>query len=279
MFGYVITNCKTLSDEQRDRFRAMYCGLCRTLKRRYGNIERFTLSYDLTFVAMVLSALYEPEETAGTERCASHPFREHAYIENTFMDYAADMNVLLGYHKCMDNWQDDRNPLFAGAAALLKNAYEKAGNARPEQAAAIEEWMRDIRLCENEGCMEIDVPVNLTGKMFGSLFSPKDDVWKEHLFNMGSALGRFIYFMDAYEDLKADVRRKKYNPLKSVMDQPDYEAFCKDAMTMMLAECADEFEQLPIVKDADLIRNIIYSGVWARYGYIQQKLAKSKGAK
>ena len=60
MFGYVITNCKALSQEQQQRFRALYCGMCHTLHVRYGNLGRFTLSYDMTFLAMVLSALYEP---------------------------------------------------------------------------------------------------------------------------------------------------------------------------------------------------------------------------
>ena len=92
---------------------------------------------------------------------------------------------------------------------------------------------------------------------------------------MGDGLGRFIYFMDAYDDLAKDVRRDKFNPLRSIMHLANYEELCKDALTMMVADCADAFECLPIVRDADLIRNILYSGIWAKYNYIQSKREKS----
>lgn len=282
MFGYVITNCKTLSDAERARFRAMYCGMCHTLKQRYGNLGRFTLSYDMTFVAMVLSALYEPEEVPGSERCLPHMMKPHDYILTPTMDYAVDMNIALAYHKCADNWQDDRNPLYAAAQQALKSAYRRVSAMHPEKCRAIEAWMDGVREIEQAGREEIDPPMNLTGKMLGTLFQYRDDFFSPELGRMGDGLGRFIYFMDAYDDLEKDVRRKKYNPLKSIMHQPDYEAVCKDAMTMAMADCADAFECLPIVRDADLIRNILYSGVWAKYGYIQTKkaykTAKVKGA-
>lgn len=279
MFGYVITNCKTLSEEERMRFRSMYCGMCKTLKQRYGNIGRLTLSYDMTFLAMVLSALYEPEEKHGTARCLPHPIKPHDYIVHPIMDYAVDMNIALAYYKCADNWKDDRNPAYAVAKLTLERAYQKVKKLHPIQCAAIEEWMNGIEEIEKSGVEEIDLPMNLTGKMMGTLFQfDPEDFWAKQLYQMGDGLGRFIYFMDAYDDLDADVRHKKYNPLKSIMNQADFESVCKDGLTMMMADCAEAFEQLPVIRDADLIRNILYSGVWAKYGYIQNKKAKSKGA-
>lgn len=281
MFGYVLANCKTLTDEQRQRFKAFYCGMCRTIKHRYGNIERMTLSNDMTFLALVLSALYEPDEQEGKEKCLPHPIKPHDYVQTPVMEYAADMNVALAYHKCRDNWQDDKNPVFAAGAAALKSAYKKACGYRPEKCAIIERWMDDISAYEKSGVEEIDPPVNMTGRMMGILFQYQDDIWAKNLFRMGDALGRFIYFMDAYDDLRSDVKHKKYNPLKSIMNQDDYETVCRDVLMMMIADCAEEFECLPIIRDADLIRNIIYSGVWSKYGYIQAKKEKAnrKGAK
>ena len=278
MFGYVITNCKTLTDAQRARFRSLYCGMCRTLRERYGNLGRFTLSYDMTFVAMVLSALYEPEEQTGRERCLAHPVKPHDYAVNPLMDYAVDLNVALAYHKCADNWRDDRNPAYAAASAALKGAYRKAQAHQPDKCRAIENWMTEIRRIEERGVEEIDPPMNLTGRMLGTLFAYRDDYWASDLYKMGEGLGRFIYFMDAYDDLESDVRRKRFNPLKPMMGQSDFEEVCKAGLTMMMADCAEAFERLPIVKDADLIRNILYSGVWAKYGYLQTKKATRKGA-
>lgn len=274
MFGYVITNIKTLSEAEQQRFRALYCGMCHTLKQRYGNIGRLTLSYDMTFVALVLTSLYEPEESGGMERCMPHPAKPHAYILNPVMEYAADLNLMLAWHKCMDNWQDDHNPTFLLAKNMLGKAYRLASERWPTKAKAIETWMDGIRAIEQRDVGEIDAPINLTGQMLGELFCYRDDYWSDDLRRMGSALGRFIYLMDAYDDLPKDVRRANFNPLKPMREVPDFEDFCKQALTMMMADCADAFERLPVVQDADLIRNILYSGVWAKYLYIQEHKAK-----
>ena len=277
MFGYVITNCKTLTEDQQTRFRSLYCGMCHVLHRRYGQLGRLTLSYDMTFLALVLSALYEPAEEQITERCLPHPVKAHPYAFTEMTAYAADVNVALAYHKCADNWQDDHNPAFAAAKGLLHSAYRKVQERIPEKCAAIEAWMQGIGKLENEGCDQIDLPMNLTGEVMGKLFCPKpDDYFAHDLYEMGAGLGRFIYFMDAYDDLDSDIKHRKYNPLKGLRDQSDFEEVCKSGLTMMMADCAEAFERLPIVKDADLIRNILYSGVWAKYGYIQSR--KNKGA-
>lgn len=275
MFGYVLTNCKTLTEEQRKRFRAMYCGMCRTLRQRHGNLERLSLSNDMTFLALLLSALYEPEETLGRERCALHPAKAHDYVTTEYMEYAVDMNIALAYHKCRDNWLDDRNPAFAAAAQLLKKAYQRVSEAWPDKCSVIEEWMTQIVAFEKTGREAVDIPMNMTGRMLGRLFQFREDVWSDSLYRMGDALGRFIYFMDAYDDLPSDVKHKRFNPLKSMMNQPDYEDVCKEALMMAMADCAEEFERLPIIRDADLIRNVLYSGVWARYGSIQAKKEKA----
>lgn len=277
MFGYVIANCNALYDDQKIRFRAMYCGMCRSLGRRYGSAARFTLSYDMTFVALLLSALYEPEDKSESGVCLPHPFRKHLFVINPYTDYAADLNILLAYHKCADNWTDDRNPAFGAAKLALRGAYERAAALHPQKAKAVEDWMREISRIEADGCEEIDPPMNLTGKMLGELFVCKDDCFSGLLREMGEALGRFIYFMDAYDDLKKDLKSGSFNPLKPLMHADGFEELCRDSLKMSMADCADAFECLPILQDADLIRNILYSGVWAKYGWIQAQKDKTKG--
>ena len=107
MFGYVTIYRKGLAKEELDRYQTYYCGLCQALGRRYGLPGQLTLSYDMAFVAMLLSALYEPETRFGTGRCAPHPLRARPRADNEFQDYAADMTVLLAYYNFLDDWQDD----------------------------------------------------------------------------------------------------------------------------------------------------------------------------
>ena len=280
MFGYIITNHQTLPEDRQKRFRSFYCGLCRVLNERHGKIGQATLSYDMTFMALFLNALYEPTENSGEEKCFLHPLKRHAFTESPVFEYVADMNIALAYYKCLDNWRDDKNIPSAAEAGLLKHAYKKVEKLYPEKCRVIEEWIREIHRIEESGLMQIDSPVNATGRMMGELFVySSDDVWADSLRIVGDGLGRFIYLMDAYDDLPGDIRRKRYNPLKAYMNNEDFEDMCKRAMMMMVADCTDEFERLPIILDADIIRNVLYSGIWSKYALIQKKKeAGNKGA-
>ena len=91
-------------------------------------------------------------------------------------------------------------------------------------------------------------------------------------------MGKFIYLMDAYEDLEQDKKRQEYNPFaKMVCEQEkDFETFAKLILTSMMSECAKSFERLPILQHADILRNVLYSGVWSKYEYIQLKKKKQE---
>lgn len=277
MFGYVVVNRETLSPENEARFRAYYCGLCKALRKRHGLTGALTLSNDMTFLSIVLSALYEPEEQSGREICVNHPFKKHDWILSEAADYAADMNIMLAYHLCMDAWRDEKKPLSLAEAGLIKKGYEKVVKLYPEKCEFVGDMIRALSDIEAKGPDgDIDKPTNLTGELIGEIFAYKDDEWKKPLTRMGAALGRFIYIMDAYDDLPRDLKKKCYNPLKPIANVEDFEDRCLDMLTMHIAECTAEFEDLPIIKDAGIIRNILYSGVWSKYAYIQSRKEKDK---
>ena len=227
----------------------------------------------MSFLALLLNALYEPEEEReGEERCPTHPLKKHAYVATPVMEYAAGMNITLAYHKLQDDWLDDKNPVSAAEARLIRRAYDKVAERWPDKCTAIEGWIEAIHRLERANSPEIDPPVNLTGAMLGELFAYRpDDIWAESLRGVGDGLGRFIYFMDAYEDLRADLKRGRYNPLKGYVSRYDYEDFCRAAMMTMAGDAAREYEMLPIVKDADILSNILYSGIWSKYAAIQKR--------
>ena len=121
MFGFVTASCKELTKEQSDRYGGVYCGICRQIRDSASQGARLGLSYDMAFLALLLTSLYEPEETSGPLHCAAHPFRKRDWVDNEFIRYAADMNVALAYYKAMDDWFDDRNP----AANIMANVFGK----------------------------------------------------------------------------------------------------------------------------------------------------------
>ena len=272
-------NLAALDESQKKRFRCMYCGLCKVLRDRHGLKGCSTLSYDLTFLAILLSALYEQKQSIGKERCLPHPINSHAFIWSEAFEYAADMNIALAYHKCLDNWHDEHSIVGRSEAALLTSSYNKVKHLYPVQCSAIENWICEIHTIEQTPNNDIDAPVNSTGRMLGILFRYKEDFWSDTLQRIGDGLGRFIYFMDAFDDLQSDIKHGRFNPLKSIQDKENFNAICKDLMTMMVADSTSAFEDLPIVQDVDLLRNVLYSGIWSRYMQIIRKQTEVKGAK
>ena len=271
MFGYVSVNPQALSEMERKRFRALYCGLCKTLGAAYGGVGRLTLSHDMTFLSLLLGALYEPEETACSERCALHPMKAHDAVTHAGTAYAADMNILLAYYKCQDDAEDERSLRGRAGRAALKKAYAAVGKRWPRQAGAVCGSLRALSELEKQADPDLDALARQAGNMLGACFVWKEDVFAPYLRDMGAALGRFIYLMDAYEDYEADVRRGRFNPLRALHAQPDYEARMEEILTMEMAQCTQAFGLLPIEQDIGLLRNVLYSGVWGRYARLSEK--------
>ena len=276
MFGYISVNPHTLSAEEKQRSRAFYCGLCHQLKRRCGQAGRMTLSNDMTFLSLLLCALYEPPERPCTARCALHPLRAHPVVEQEAAGYAADINIVLAYHKCLDDAADEGGLRGRVGAAALKGAYRQARERRPRQCAEVERCLERLTVLEKQSCFDPDALARLSGQMLGACFLWREDVFSPWLRAMGEALGRFVYLMDAYEDYDGDLRRGRFNPLTALHAQADYEERMEEILTLEMAKCVQAFERLPILRDAGLLRNVLYSGVWGRYAQLQKKRKEAK---
>jgi len=276
MFGYVTANYQALSKEEQEQYRQYYCGLCWSLERRYGNITRLTLNNDMTFLILLLSSLYEPEEEIRKGRCLTHPLKRRAYLDSDICDYCADMTILLSYLKCMDDRMDDGSLRGRAGAASLKKPYERVRALYPEKVETIQGCVDRINALEAQGCREIDGPLNLSAQILGEVFAFRSDAWGDDLRTLGAALGRFIYLMDAYDDLQSDIRKGRFNALQNYREQEDFETFCQESLLMMISECTAVFETLPLEKHLSILRNVLYSGVWLRYLKKTGRQCKSK---
>ena len=270
MFGYVTINPKSLPEEEHKRFRACYCGLCHVLGKEHGNIGRMTLSYDMTFLAMLLSSLYEPDENPKTRAtCPARPWKKTDIAFSKPFAYAADMNIAYAYFKALDDISDENKAAGHLSAAALKRRYRAVEKKYPDKCRRIKERITRLTEMEKAGLTEIDPPANCMAELFAEVFAWKDDFWNGHLRALGGAVGRFIYLCDAYEDREGDEKAGRYNPLSAYAKRPDYEDFARRILTMVIAEGAQAFEMLPLERDAGILRNILYSGVWSRYGALQ----------
>ncbi len=272
MFGYIEANTGLLSEEQLGRYRGCYCGLCRSLKSRHGQLSRVTLSFDMTFLVMFLNSMYEPEEASGEGRCGIHPLKKRAYWSSRFTDYAADMNVALAYYNCLDDWADDRNALRYVQAKALHSCYKVIAENWPRQCEAIERCISRLSEIEKSGTDEPDAAANCFGELMGELFvCIEEPMWGGRIRLFGQALGRFIYMMDACVDLEKDIKRGRYNPLANKEKESLTEEDKQLILKVLVGECTRIFEQFPLLQDVDIMRNILYSGVWQQYALALKK--------
>lgn len=273
MFGYVTVSIEDCSDEEKARYQEAYCGLCRTLKEKYGQLSRFGLTYDMTFLLLLLSSLYEPEERRTEKSCPLHPKKANAYYQNIYTEYAADMTVALVYYKCLDDWQDDGSHVKHQYAKHLSKYYPSVQKKWPRQCTAIEESIRTLSKIEKTNG-DADQAANCFGKLLGEVFVYQDDIWAKALRQFGAALGRFIYMMDAAVDLEEDKKRGRYNPL--IISGIEKSAV-KELLIVLIGDAAEIFEKLPLVQDAHLLRSVLYAGVWRQYNGMNSKKGAENG--
>lgn len=265
VFGFVVADAGALSEEEKERYRAVYCGLCLALRDRYGQLSRACLTYDLTFFVLLCNSLHEPAETQGASHCVMHPAPAppRPWARSAWTDYAADLSVALAYHKVLDDVADDGDLKARAAERLLAGAYEQARTRIPEQCAEIERTMAVIRAIEQGGAADDpDAAAHEFGRMLGRLFARDQGFWTAAMEELGCGLGRFIYLMDAAVDFDDDAASGSYNPFVALGS--DAEAV-RATLALAAADAAAPYERLPLVQDAHLMDSILYSGVWAQF--------------
>ena len=264
MFGYVTANQKELSPQQRQRYSAIYCGICRSIRAQSGNVARLGLRYDMAFLAALLMSLYEPEETAGKNACLVHPFTRRSWVKSEVIAYAADMNVALSYYHFLDDWQDDGKAAAKLLADRLEKPFARIETRYPRQCAAIRGCIEALSSLEKAGCANPDEPAACFGALMAELLVWREDLWATTLRPVGDALGRVLYLMDAALDYRADVKGGKYNPYAAMGTGEDRQRW-EEYLVLTMGRCTAYYEMLPLVQDKELLDNILYSGVWVNY--------------
>ena len=262
MFGYMIADIPALSAEGKKRYRGCYCGICRSIGRRCGQLCRCCLTYDMAFLALTLNALYEPEEDEEALPCPIHPLRKRRSWHSEVLDYAADLNVLLARLNALDDWADDHAPLKWAEAKLLEKAAGEASERLPRQCSAIREGMEELADVERRREPGPDPGANAFGKLMGEVFVLREDRWAPTLRALGRDLGRFIYLLDAVIDRKKDERRGLYNPVSAMAAEGTTPDELREILLGLMGDAAAAWDKLPLLRDAEVQRSILYAGIW-----------------
>jgi hypothetical protein len=170
------------------------------------------------------------------------------------------MNLILAYYQNLDDWNDDHNKMALQKSKMMEQYLSGIRQRQPRKCGTIETTLKMLGEMERENELNPDLPANCFGNLLGEIFVWQEDKNAETLYIMGAALGRFIYLLDAVNDLRADLKKQRYNPLVAQMNT-DF----TPVLTMMMAECTAAFEKMPLARDQTILQNVLYSGVWQLY--------------
>jgi hypothetical protein len=281
MYGYIRPVEKELKVRELETYTGYYCGLCKTLGTRYGQTARLFLNYDMTFLAIFLSALDSDKDEKKKEFCVVHHMKKRPVIRSPYIGYAADMTVILGREKLADDVRDgDR--IVTAADIAVKSAYKKAKKRQPGASGKVLKALKRFYDAEEKGEKSCDVMADRFGDVLKALFlgcravqKTLDESQKRVVAETAEELGRWIYLIDALDDFKEDKAKSRYNPLIGMCGSARKAAdLMRPVLYDHLGRMAEDYELLDIRKNDAVLRNMIYLGARAKTEEILKRTVK-----
>ena len=275
MFGYITPLMSELKLKDYEKFRSYYCGMCYSIKNKFGNIPRLGLNYDATFFAVLIDGLNSEYTKSFKTKCLKHPLENRECIEtNSALDYATDLNMALIYYKLLDDYLDNNSLKSLALVKSLTPYYKKLSNNNLD--TIIKDNLNKLHSLEHSGNFssldEICHPFShIVGEVLKECpFKLKDDgkEARNNLYLFGYYFGKWIYLIDAFDDLKEDMEGGKFNPISKVYNKKkhSYEEL------LDIVSCSEKLKDLPLIKNKEIIENVINLGLMDKYNHILLKL-------
>jgi hypothetical protein len=280
MLGYIVPCMGELKMREFKIYNAYYCAVCKAIKERYGELPRLMLSYDATFLALLFTAMENAADSITEFRCGVHPWRKKLlHTGGAAVDYAADMLVLLAYHHLEDDKRDEHAVRGYAGTLLFRRAYRRSAARLPEKAEVVRARLDDLARIEagagdpSSKSLDIDAVSEPFAKLMEEMMDgPNFDTGRSRILRvMGYNLGKWVYLIDAADDLEKDRKSGAFNPLKSG-DWPTERL--RFTLEMCLSETAKAFELLKLYKNEAILHNIIYLGLREKTDGVLDKYAK-----
>ena len=289
MFGYVRPVREELKCRDFDLYRATYCGLCRTLRRQCGLIAPLVLNFDFTFLAILL-APEEGEQMECRGRCPVAPFRRRCMCrQSPGLELAADESVILAYWQLRDKVRDEGTLRSLPArffSVCLRSGYRRAAKRRPDFDKLVAHQLELLHRLEDERCPSIDRPADTFATILQAAAPKSGDAGRDRAMEqLLYHLGRWIYLIDARDDLDEDRASGNYNPVAlrygEPADNPALVLTLDHSMNLMRAACAlldlgrqEELVQNVLSLGLPLIQRAVFDGSWKQMK--KQKIWRNK---
>lgn len=275
MFGYVKPYTNELKVVENEVYKGIYCGLCKQLGKKYGPFSRLILNYDFAFMSLLSASLSCDEIEFKKSTCIAHPLSKRTYcISEKYFEYPSAVSLLMLKYKLSDNFADKgfkEKILSYLAYPFLFFSFKKAQKKYPETDTMLKNMIKKQQKCEAEKCPSIDIACEETAlamsQISKGLYLGKDETQKRVLERFGYLLGRFVYMIDATDDLQSDFEKGNYNPFIYKFDITNSDEIqnivseVSPSIYLTIGEIIKTFELLDIKRFKGIIENIVYMGL------------------
>lgn len=283
LFGYVTPLKGELKVKDFSRFKCYYCGLCCHIKNQFGNIPRLSLNYDMTFLGLLLDGLNPDEVEVSSHRCILHPGEKKMVISNNkSISYAAYINIALFYYKLVDDVEDDKTLKSKISASILSPYRKKIPPSVMKTDFEIKKCLTVLsELEQNKSFSSLDEICDPFSRLVGTVLknypyelTDDSDNLRNTLYTLGYSIGKWIYLIDALDDLKKDMEQNKFNPInflynKDNMIYDDFIESIKSRIEFTILNCGysikENLMQLDLKRNKDILYNIVELGLMDKY--------------
>jgi len=277
MIGYVKVYKPELKMKDFQVYNAYYCGICKSLGKRYGLIYRNLLNFDAVFLAIALDSINDFVCQLEDFRCILHPIKKKVRCADSIsIDYVTDITVYMTYKKLLDDVSDDNSLMAKIGAGAFKGAFNKASDELGNLGPVIEKYLLDLNNLENKNSDSIDETADCYGKIYREIFMHKLNKELEILPAiewLGYNIGRWIYIIDAFDDIKSDFKKERYNPIleRYKYNNNDSVEIYKDSIRdrisfvlfAALNEASKSYDLIDKNVNSGIIKNILYEGLYS----------------
>lgn len=266
MFGYVRPLKKALSENDYAMYQAAYCGLCRVIGKRYGLVAQMFLNYDFAFLAMLLARKQE-HPCVECRRCPICPWRSRdTWVEDAGLELAAAESVVLSYWKLGDGIEDSgfwKRCLLWPLRLLLWPGYRKAAKRCPDFDVVVRSCLEELRQMEQQRVPSLDRPADAFARILQAASGREEQGGQAALSHLLYHVGRWIYLIDALDDLEEDRKSGSYNPilLQGLADTEESKRSVQDTMSASIGMAVTAYQWMELSTFAPIIENILTLGL------------------
>lgn len=296
MLGYVQIFKPELKVREYEVYMGYYCGVCKYIGAEYGHLPRMVLSYDAAFLALLLACVDETPDAPVQEHCIAHHIKDKTIIRNRAVEYAGDVMLILAWYKMLDDAQDEGKLYAKASARLLKRLHRKLVKKYPALCDGIEINLAKLNGLEKAKCASLDEAAESFSKIMDVIFCegartlyPNSQELHETFGRIGYHMGKWIYLMDAADDIEENIESGAYNPLlyrfeyRGGEDRETPQQFrgrirgdLEFNLYQYLAVLSQQAGSLDIQKNQGIIDNVIYLGMNRKTEEILNKTDKGE---